>query len=570
MKLIRKIAAALLVGAFALCLYPHQALAYSASNPLVVCLDPGHGQWDSGAVGNGYVEKNLNLRIAQGMRDELSKYTGVKVVMTRTGDGVLVNGNTSADLHARVNYAVRNDADVFVSLHVNAGGGNGFMVLAQNNSSYNATQRDISVALARKALQKLSVYGLPSSFIYQRDYPAGEGEYYPDGHLADYYAVLRHSRRAGIPAILIEHGYIDNAYNARRLYANDGAYQLGVKDAQALAEYYGLTTSSSDKSARLAGSTRYGTMKAIVDTAWGSGSSSNVVLASATNWPDALTASSLAGGLQAPVVMTDPSSLSSEAQSEIQRVGAKNVYVMGGPAAVSDNVVAQLQRLGLNVVRVAGDVRSQTAVKAYETLAQTGGVSDTCLLAAGTSYADALAASAYSYAAKAPIFLAEDDGSISSATLAAMQAGGFKKIVVLGGTGFGGSIQDATAQSLASTLGASWIRLAGADRIQTSIKIATWETGRSSESIQPSVVLSWSRPAIAYAWNFPDALSSASLCGRNASPVLLVDGGSGSKSSVGALLSSCGRGNAQALYILGGKTVMPSWDTESYSDSLGW
>ena len=52
----------------------------------VFVLDAGHGDWDSGAVGNGLREKDLTLKIARYCRDELQKYAGVRVIMTRDSD----------------------------------------------------------------------------------------------------------------------------------------------------------------------------------------------------------------------------------------------------------------------------------------------------------------------------------------------------------------------------------------------------------------------------------------------------------------------------------------------------
>lgn len=53
----------------------------------VVVLDPGHGGKDSGATssfnGKSYIEKNLNLKIAQYCKAELEAYSNVDVYMTR-------------------------------------------------------------------------------------------------------------------------------------------------------------------------------------------------------------------------------------------------------------------------------------------------------------------------------------------------------------------------------------------------------------------------------------------------------------------------------------------------------
>ena len=71
----------------------------------VVVLDPGHGGSDGGASANGLVEKNLTLKIAQYCKEELEKYAGVTVYMTRSMD-------VAVDLEERVQKAKNWGADV--------------------------------------------------------------------------------------------------------------------------------------------------------------------------------------------------------------------------------------------------------------------------------------------------------------------------------------------------------------------------------------------------------------------------------------------------------------------------
>lgn len=79
---------------------------------ILVCIDPGHGGNDSGAVGNGLVEKDLNLDIAMRVKP-LIQAMGYGVVMTRESDVTL-------SLADRCLIANRNSSTIFVSLHNNA------------------------------------------------------------------------------------------------------------------------------------------------------------------------------------------------------------------------------------------------------------------------------------------------------------------------------------------------------------------------------------------------------------------------------------------------------------------
>lgn len=51
-----------------------------------ICIDPGHGGYDPGAVGpTGLKEKDVTLDISLRLRDYLSQ-VGIEVIMTRTND----------------------------------------------------------------------------------------------------------------------------------------------------------------------------------------------------------------------------------------------------------------------------------------------------------------------------------------------------------------------------------------------------------------------------------------------------------------------------------------------------
>lgn len=202
---------------------------------VVVVLDPGHGGTDSGAVGNNVAEKNVNLKIAQYCKEELEKYNGVTVYMTRSGD-------TYVSLADRVNFAVSKKANVFVSLHNNSNPSsvpNGAEVYYPN-SNYNASCGATGSQLAKIIESNLTDLGLASRGIHVRN--TENNSKYPDGSLSDYYAVIRESKMNGIPAIIVEHAFISNPSDAANYLSTDAKLkQLGIADAKGIAEYYGLT-----------------------------------------------------------------------------------------------------------------------------------------------------------------------------------------------------------------------------------------------------------------------------------------------------------------------------------------
>ncbi|MDP8214823.1 MAG: N-acetylmuramoyl-L-alanine amidase [Candidatus Euphemobacter frigidus] len=80
-----------------------------------VCIDPGHGGREWGAVSPGGIrEKEINLRLAERV-GELLKKKGITVVSTRDED-------RTTDLCERIEFAREHSADLFISLHYNSVG----------------------------------------------------------------------------------------------------------------------------------------------------------------------------------------------------------------------------------------------------------------------------------------------------------------------------------------------------------------------------------------------------------------------------------------------------------------
>ncbi|GAF66248.1 germination specific N-acetylmuramoyl-L-alanine amidase [Bacillus sp. TS-2] len=93
----------------------------------VIVLDPGHGGIDGGAMSrSGLLEKDVALEISLSLRDYLQE-AGALVVMTREEDYDLADASTEKirhrkqeDLKRRADIVNETDADLFISLHLNA------------------------------------------------------------------------------------------------------------------------------------------------------------------------------------------------------------------------------------------------------------------------------------------------------------------------------------------------------------------------------------------------------------------------------------------------------------------
>lgn len=262
---------------------------------------------------------------------------------------------------------------------------------------------------------------------------------------------------------------------------------------------------------RVAGSTRYDTMTGLV--ASGSWSQDGTVLvASGSNYPDALAASGLAGVFGAPIVLTDPGSLSGQASNALQKLRPSKIIVVGGQSAVSGNVFRQLSAAypKAKVERVAGADRTDTSLELY---AKGGkGWGRTAVIATGSGFADALSVSPYAYATKAPVFLVGASG-LSSGQRHTLHDGGFTTLLVIGGEAV---IPESVVHDAAALAGvkATVTRLSGATRYETSVSVAEYALahGLHADGL-----------VIASGANFPDALAAGPLAGRRGSVMLLAD-----------------------------------------------
>ena len=227
--------------------YDDDENVYKAGSGLVVVIDAGHGGNDGGAEStfNGvtYSEKYMNLKIAQACRDELQKYYGVTVYMTRDDDTYPPFYNNSENKNeGRLDLAKRVGADVFVSIHNNSsesGAANGATVFYPN-SNYNASIGSTGEGLAQSILNNLTQFGLKNNGVQIRN--SESGDTYADGSLCDYYSVIRGSKKHGFPGLIVEHAFLSNQSDAEKYLNSDAKLTaLGVADAKGIAAYYGLS-----------------------------------------------------------------------------------------------------------------------------------------------------------------------------------------------------------------------------------------------------------------------------------------------------------------------------------------
>ncbi|MGX9161956.1 N-acetylmuramoyl-L-alanine amidase [Priestia megaterium] len=179
-----------------------------------VWLDAGHGGFDSGAVGNNLREKDITLQLVLYIQSYLKQnYQNVEVELTRSTD-VFVS------LSDRAKRANSWGADIFVSIHVNAGGGTGFETYTYPTTGLNQTSI-LQKALHTEVIELIRTYGS----IVDRGLKKAN------------YAVLRETKMS---AVLTENLFIDTVTDADKLKKESFLNELGEAHARGIAKYLDL------------------------------------------------------------------------------------------------------------------------------------------------------------------------------------------------------------------------------------------------------------------------------------------------------------------------------------------
>ena len=263
---------------------------------------------------------------------------------------------------------------------------------------------------------------------------------------------------------------------------------------------------------RLAGESRYETAADVALERFDPADVDTVLLATGTNFPDALAGGSLAAALGAPILLVAPGELPDVTAAALATLDPDEVVALGGEVAVGEDVLAAAaSAAGATADRISGDDRYATATAIADALGDAGGDLTRAFVAIGTNFPDAVAAGPAT--AGAPILLT-DGTALSGPTAAWLDRVRPAAVTAVGGEAvLLPAVLDAAA---ASAGGAAVDRLAGESRYLTATAIAdTLGTGDDA----PDTVY------VAVGTNFPDALTGGPAAAAEGAPVVLAAGG---------------------------------------------
>lgn len=184
----------------------------------IIFLDPGHGGLDPGSTYKNIYEKDINLKICFELKKQLEK-KGAKVFMTRYGDYDLSSNNVRArkrsDLTNRAKIINKSDADMYISIHLNATQSSTWKGIQVFYDDVNQENKNIA-----KQFQK----ELNSYLKTNRTYSEIKG--------------MLFNRQVKVPGILIEVGFLSNP-NDRYLLRQDSYHKrFSIAATKSLINYY--------------------------------------------------------------------------------------------------------------------------------------------------------------------------------------------------------------------------------------------------------------------------------------------------------------------------------------------
>lgn len=182
---------------------------------------------------------------------------------------------------------------------------------------------------------------------------------------------------------------------------------------------------------RIAGEDRFDTARRIVTYAFPSATTAYV--ATAMNYPDALSAAAAAGSRNAPVLLVNgiAGTLDLPSATLLTSLGVTSATVVGGANAVSSGIESGLRtQLGTShVTRLAGDDRFATSVLVAQNAFTSSAMA---YVATGLQFPDALAGSALAAAKHAPL-LTSLQTCLPAATKAQLRTLGVSTVTLIGG-----------------------------------------------------------------------------------------------------------------------------------------
>lgn len=340
--------------------------------------------------------------------------------------------------------------------------------------------------------------------------------------------------------------FVPRAVGAEELNTNEfGEFAYIPEDVSvseaALATVPAEAASASTNVVELGGATRYDTVaKEALHTY---GRSDVVVIASGAGWADSIAASGLAGALDCPILLTDPTYVPAATAQALDVLKPSHIIVLGSEAVVNSTAYRALASRVSKIERVYGADRFATQMAVYEYGKRASlWTGDTAVVVSAAGYADALSISPISFRLKAPVFFCDSSGNLPNAQKAALRSSAKSRYLLTGSTVVTSSGTERWLSQLGQTT-----RLGGADRYLTSFEIARYAV--------KNLGFSWDGLAFASGQGPYDSLGGGVVQGKGKSVLLLADSVGGALTA--QLVAPLGAKSPSTVKFFGSSTVVP-------------
>ena len=159
---------------------------------------------------------------------------------------------------------------------------------------------------------------------------------------------------------------------------------------------------------RLGGANRYET-NALINKELNVPKGTPVAIASALNFPDALSISGAAGKNQMPIYLVGKE-ISQDTINRIKEIAPSTIYIAGGTGVVSTKTENALRGISNNIVRFDGSDRYDTSLKIANHFSKNA---DNILVANALNFPDALSGSVLASKTNSPVILVPPKGNVS-------------------------------------------------------------------------------------------------------------------------------------------------------------
>ncbi|XKH50521.1 cell wall-binding repeat-containing protein [Chryseomicrobium palamuruense] len=216
---------------------------------------------------------------------------------------------------------------------------------------------------------------------------------------------------------------------------------------------------------RIKGSDRYETSLNIAKEL--NTGTSKAIIATGQNFPDALSIAPYAAIHEYPIILTKPSSLTTNTKSFLSTFSS--TLIVGGTAAVSTSIESALPK----PERIYGNTRYETAVKIHQSLFETNKI---IYLSTGANFSDALTGAALASKNQTSVLIVPPNG-INSKVEAIIPSNQIKEFKVFGGKT---AVPDSTIEQFSNLL-LKWKDSVGAGSVSETTKLLP-------KSLQPTLI----------------------------------------------------------------------------------